>query len=150
MLTRRPSERRLVPVRSPVDWFFQDPWQELTRWSESGMPSIDMRETDDAYVIEAEMPGIKPEDIEVTFEGSRLLIRGHYKKEKETDGEGGRYILKERETATYARAITLPGAVEADKITSSYENGELKITLPKAAETRARRIPIKAGAGRGK
>ena len=145
MLTRRPPQRRLMPVRSAFDWFFQEPWQELTRWSEDTMPSIDMRETDDAYVIEAETPGVKPEDIEVTFEGSTLLIRGNYHRAKETDGEG-RYIVKERETATYARAITIPGAVDASKISSSYENGELKITLPKAAEARARRIPISSGA----
>lgn len=111
--------------------------------------ALDLRETDDEYIVEAEMPGVKPDDIEVTLEGNTLLIRGNFHKEteqKETDGgKTGRYILRERESATYARAITLPGSVEADKVTSRFENGELQITLPKAAEMRARRIPITGG-----
>lgn len=149
MLTRRVPERRVVPFRSALDWFFQDPWREIGNWSE-GQMAIDLRETDDDYIIEAEMPGVKPEDIEVTLEGNTLLIRGNYQRETEKrEGDGGktgRYILRERESATYARAITLPGSVDAEKVTSKFENGELQITLPKAAEMRARRIPITGGA----
>jgi HSP20 family protein len=147
MLTRRAPERGVVPLRSALEWFFQDPWQELGRWQGAMMPSIDLRDTDDAYVIEAEMPGVKPEDVEVTLEGNTLLIRGKYEKEndKQTNGDNGRYIVRERESATYARAISLPGGVDASKVTSTYENGELRITLPKAPETRARKIPISGG-----
>jgi len=91
----------------------------------------------------------RPPQTGVWREGGTPLIRGNYLKEKETDGEG-RCIVKERETATHARAITIPGAVDASKISSSYENGELKIKLPKAAEARARRIPISSGAKRSR
>ncbi|HET7027795.1 MAG TPA: Hsp20/alpha crystallin family protein [Candidatus Limnocylindrales bacterium] len=146
MLQRRPPERRLMPVRSAFDWLFEDPWLDGRRWSEGAMaPSIDMRETDDSFVVEAEMPGVKPDDTEVTLDGRTLVIRGQYGEETETDGEKGRYLMRERRSGTYARAITLPAEVDADKVSSSFQDGELTVTLPKAAQARSRRIPISSG-----
>jgi HSP20 family protein len=142
MLTRRYPERSMTPLRSALDMLFEDPW--MSRWSEGGLaqPSIDMRETDDAYVIEAEMPGVKAEDVEVTIDGRTLVMRGQFREERETDDQDGRYLMRERRTGTFTRAITLPGGIDADRVSSKFENGELVITLPKAAEARARRIPI--------
>jgi HSP20 family protein len=147
MLTRRPPERRMMPVRSAFDWLFEDPWFEGGRWSEGSMaPSIDMRETDDSFVVEAEMPGVKPDDTEVTLDGRTLVIRGQYETDHEQDGQSGRYLMRERRSGTYARAITLPAEVDTDKVSSSFENGELTVTLPKAPQARSRRIPVSAGA----
>src|SRR5919198_5779260 len=151
MLTRRTPERRIAPYRSTLDWFFDEPFLNLSRWGgEGGTLPIDMRETDDSYVVEVELPGVKPEDTEVTLDGQTLVIRGHYGEEREEDGKGGRYLLRERRTGTFARAITLPGGIDADKVTSSFTNGELTITLPKVAEAKARRIPVSAGAAGAK
>jgi HSP20 family protein len=63
-------------------------------------PSVDIRETDDAFVIEAEMPGVKPEDAEVTIDGRTLVIRGRSEDEKERNEKNGRYLMRERHSAT--------------------------------------------------
>jgi HSP20 family protein len=78
------------------------------------------------------------------------MVRGRYGEERDDEIEQGRWLVRERRTGTYARAITLPSQVDPDRIESSFENGELRIQLPKAAESRARRIPIQAGAGGAK
>jgi HSP20 family protein len=147
MLTRTTPERRMTPYRSALDWFFDEPFLNVSRWGgESGLtPMIDMRETNDAYVVEVELPGVKPEDTEVTLDGQTLVIRGHYGEEREENGKGGRYLVRERRWGTFARAITLPGGIDADKVTSSFADGELTISLPKLAEAKARRIPVSAG-----
>jgi HSP20 family protein len=108
-------------------------------------PSVDIRETDDAFVIEAEMPGVKPEDAEVTIDGRTLVIRGRSEDEKERNEKNGRYLMRERHSATYVRAITLPSEVDPNQVSCEFDNGELKVTVPKAAQTRARRIPISSG-----
>jgi HSP20 family protein len=151
MLTRRTPERRIAPYRSTLDWFFDEPFLNLSRWGgEGGTLPIDMRETDDAYVVEVELPGVKPEDTEVTLDGQTLVIRGQYGIEREDEGKAGRYLVRERQSGTFARAITLPGGIDADHVTSSFMNGELTITLPKLAEAKARRIPVTAGAAGAK
>jgi HSP20 family protein len=153
MLTRRTTpERRITPYRSALDWFFDEPFLNWSRWGGDGgaLPMFDMRETDDAYVVEVELAGVKPEDTEVTLDGQTLVIRGQYGEEREENGKGGRYLVRERRTGTFARAITLPGGIDADKVTSSFTNGELTITLPKVAEAKARRIPVSAGAAGAK
>jgi len=151
MLSRRAPERQLMPFRSAMDWLFEDPFADGGRWSAATMPSIDMREEDDDYVIEAELPGVKPEDVDVTLDGRTLVIQGRYGSEQENDGgKQGRYLLRERRSGTYTRAITLPGQIDADHVQSSFENGELTLTLPKAQEARTRRIPISAGSSGAK
>jgi HSP20 family protein len=146
MLTRRAPERTSLPYRPGLDWLLEDLWLASARDSTGATsPPIDIRETDDAFVIEAEMPGIKPEDAEVTLEGRTLVIRGRYSEEKETNDKNGRYLLRERQSATYVRAITLPSEVDPNQVSCEFDNGELKVTVPKAAQTRSRRIPITAG-----
>jgi HSP20 family protein len=136
----------MTPYRTALDWFFDEPFVNLSRWGgDGGTLPIDMRETNDAYVVDVELPGVKPEDTEVTLDGQTLVIRGHYGTEHEEDGKGGRYLVRERQSGTFGRAITLPGGIDADKVTSSFANGELTITLPKLAEAKARRIPVTAG-----
>jgi HSP20 family protein len=144
MLTRRTQDRRPTPYRSALDWFFDDAFLDWSRWAgNAGMtPMIDMRETDDAYIVEAELPGVKPEDAEVTLDGQTLVIRGRYSEERETDGSKGRYLVKERQSGAYTRAITLPGGIDSDKVSSSFADGVLAINLPKAAEAKVRRIPV--------
>jgi HSP20 family protein len=142
----------MTPYRSAVDWFFDEPFLNWSRWAGDGgtTPMVDMRETDDAYVVEVELPGVKPEDTEVTLDGQTLVIRGRYGDEREEEAKGGRYLVRERRSGTFARAITLPGGIDADKVTSSFNNGELTISLPKVAEAKARRIPVSAGSAGAK
>jgi HSP20 family protein len=147
-LTRRPSERSITPWRDVVDWMFRSPWAPVFDGDglSSAAMAVDLRETDDAFIVEAELPGIKPEDTELTLDGRTLTIRGRYGETREEGGKGERYLLRERRAGEMARSIVLPAAVDPDKVTSMFEQGELKISLPKAAEGRARRIPIGSGA----
>ena len=151
-IQRRGPRRSISPFGDLTDWFQEDPWQVFDRWRQQEMPtapSIDVRETDDAYVVKAEMPGVKPDEAEVTLDGRTLVIRGRYGEEREDEQEG-RWIVRERRSGTYARAITLPSGVDPEKIKASFENGELMLTVPKAQENRARRIPIGGGAAGAK
>jgi HSP20 family protein len=145
-LTRRTPERGVVPLRDIVDWVFQDPWRMLDgdRFMSGGMP-IDMRETDDAFIVEAELPGVRPEDTEVTLDGRTLTIRGRYGQSQEQGGGGERYLLRERRSGEMVRSISLPAQIDPERVTSTFDQGELRVTLPKAAETRARKIPIGSG-----
>jgi HSP20 family protein len=133
-------------MRDVFDWMFQDPWTRLfdgDRFSSAAMP-VDVRETDDSFVVEAEMPGIKPEDTEVTVDGRTLTIRAHYD-ERTEEPTGERYLVHERRAGELARSMTLPATIDADKVTSSFDQGELTIVLPKAPESRARKVPIGSG-----
>ena len=110
-------------------------------------PPLDVRESDDAYVVEVELPGVDPKAIEVSIEGRTVTIRGQFAQEQEK--QEGDFLLRERRRGRFLRAVALPGMVEVDKATSRYENGELTITLPKATQNRARRLEIKSsGNGR--
>jgi HSP20 family protein len=105
--------------------------------------AVDLREQDDAYVLEASLPGLKPEDIDVSVLGNQITIQGELKGEQER--EQGRYHLRERRFGRFQRTIALPSAVQANQAQCDFNNGVLKVTLPKAEETRPRRIPIGAG-----
>jgi HSP20 family protein len=147
MHSRRVPEGRIVPLRSALDWLLDQQWSSEGGWAGGGMaPSLDMRETEEAFLVELEMPGVKPEDTEVTLDGRVLIVRGESGSEEREESQKGRYLVRERQAMSFARAITLPTDVEADRVECRFENGELAITLPKAAQARSRRIPISSGA----
>jgi HSP20 family protein len=134
-------------MRTAFDLLFEDPWSDREQmFGGQLVPPMDMRETDDEYVVELEMPGVKPEDTEATIEGRTLVVRGRFGDEREADGKSGRYMVRERRSGTFTRAVTLPGGIDPEHASSSFENGELRITLPKAPEQKARRIPV-SGSG---
>ena len=148
-LMRRP-QRHLSSARDVAGWLADDPWRLFDRLAAQqevqSLPAIDLRETDDRYVVTAEMPGIKPDDAEVTIDGNTLVIRGQYGEERDEEREGGRWLIRERRTGSFARAIMLPTDVDAEAIVARFEDGELTLDLPKAQTKRAHRIQI-AGAG---
>ena len=106
-------------------------------------PQIDLVETEDAFRVEAELPGVAKDDLELTLGEDGLVIRGEKRSERETD-EGG-WHRRERSYGSFHRVLPLPGEVEADRIEASFENGVLKVTLPKApAAEKQRRIEVKS------
>ena len=149
-LTRQRARRTSWPLSDVVDELMSDPGAVFGSWDEQRagrVPSMDVRESDDGYVIEAEMPGIKPEDVEITLDGKTLIVRGRYGDERERERQEGRWVVRERQTGSMARAITLPDAIDAEAVRSTFENGVLKVTLPKGAENRPVRIPIPGAQG---
>jgi HSP20 family protein len=149
-MTRRPTDRNIgvVPFRSALEQIMGWPVSQMDRSLTELAPPIDVRETNDAYVVEIDLPGIDPENVEVLIEGRTLSIRGHFEQEEEKN-EGG-YLLKERRSGDFVRAIALPGMVDTESAQSKVDNGVLEITLPKAVQNRARRIKIQGWNGQTK
>lgn len=96
------------------------------------MPSVDVSETEKEIHVTAEIPGMEEKDLDVTLSGSRLLIRGEKKEEKEEKDK--QFVRRESSWGSFQRAIPLPAEIDEDKIQASYDKGVLKINLPKSPE----------------
>jgi HSP20 family protein len=103
-------------------------------------PAVDIKETDTAFVITADIPGVDPKDIEVNMENGVLTIRGERKEEKEEEREGYKRI--ERVRGTFYRRFSLPDTADADKISAKSKNGVLEITIPKQEKVQPRKIAV--------
>ena len=107
-------------------------------------PPVNLYETADAYVLTAELPGVAPDDIEVSLEGNTVTLRGDRKIET-PDREGASLHRSERQAGQFRRAFELPAAIEADKVEAVYKNGVLMLRLPKTPEAQPRHISVKTG-----
>lgn len=108
----------------------------------SGWPSVDMTESDEAYTVVAELPGVEEKDVEVLLADDSLTLRG----EKRLEHDDRRRQLSERYHGRFERRIALPSEVEQDKVQASFRNGILTVTLPKSqdAQRAVRRIPLQS------
>jgi len=107
-----------------------------------GILDLDMYQTDDEIVIEASIPGVKSDDINISVVGEVLTIKGEVKHEKESENVD--YHIKERRFGSFSRSITLPVQVIAEKANAEFKNGILKLTLPKTEEIKPKTITVKA------
>lgn len=119
-------------LRSEVDRLFESfpfrlPSMKLGRFA--SVPALEMSETDKSYKITAELPGIDPEEVDVTFDDGILRIAGEKKELREQNERG--YHLSERSYGSFERAISLPSAANPDKITAKFKNGVLTISVAK-------------------
>ena len=110
--------------------------------SSEWMPSVDIKEEEQRFVLYADIPGVDPKDIEVTTEKGTLTIKGERTAEKKEEGQ--RYTRRERTHGTFVRRFTLPDSADAGKVKAHGRNGVLEIVVPKREETQPRRIPIAA------
>ena len=108
--------------------------------------AVDVRETAEGFEVMASVPGVAPEDVDITVLGDTLHIRGERREEREEREDGGRWLVRERRFGAFERAIGLPAAVRADAAEAQFKDGVLTITLPKAEEAKPRSIPVR-GAG---
>ncbi len=106
-------------------------------------PSVDIFENKDNLVIEAELPGMKPEDVNVSIENNVLSLHGERRFEKKD--EGGNVHRVERAYGSFTRSFTLPPTVSSENVNAVFDNGVLKLTLAKREEAKPRRIEIKIG-----
>lgn len=102
-------------------------------------PAINVYDEGDAAVLTAELPGVEPEDIELTVQGETLTLKG---RRCETPGEKSRVYRRERPQGEFMRTVTLPAPVNADKVKAEYRNGLLRVHMEKAAEAKAKKIEI--------
>jgi HSP20 family protein len=108
------------------------------------VPSLDVVERSDAYLISAELPGVDPAAVDISFENNTLTLRGTKQPSlKREENEELRVYTAERLSGEFERAVRLPEYVEGDKIEATYAHGVLTITVPKAAAARPRRIEVK-------
>jgi HSP20 family protein len=111
---------------------------ETGKW----VPAVDMYEQDDKYVVKAELPGMKEEDVDVSISGDRLTIKGEKKAETEVKEEN--YYRSERSYGSFFRSIDLPSDADPNKIDASYDDGVLEITIPKTEAIKPKRIEVSA------
>ena len=136
---------QLMPTFNRVLAFDRE-LNRLVNWNgqRSFVPSLDVVERADAYLISAELPGVDASAVEISFENNTLTIRGTKAPSlAPQQNEEVRVYTAERLSGTFERAVRLPEYVEGDKIEANYTQGVLTITVPKAQAARARKIEIK-------
>jgi len=152
-LTRRPSPfGELMTLRQAMDRLFDDtmfrPFAGFAGTEYARVP-LDVRTTADALVVEASLPGVRPEDVEITVENGTLTIKAEDTSERSSD-EGG-WLVREIGRGSVIRTVTLPTGLEADKAEATFENGILRLRVPKAEEVKPKQIriqPVTSGEAR--
>ena len=130
-------------LRDELDRLFESPWTELARASQllSGWtPALDVYEDKENFIVKAELPGMKKEEIDVSLHADSLSISGE--RQGETKAEDGELCRAERFFGRFQRTVTLPVPVAADKVKAQYQDGILTITLPKTEEAKPKQIGI--------
>ena len=145
-LTRWEPMRDMVTLRDAMDRLFDDaftrPWGLTNGGSGIGMPAVDMYQTDDDVVVKTAIPGMKPQDVQISVTGDTLSLKGELK--ESNDDKQKAYHIREQRWGSFERTIMLPTQVKADDAQAEFENGILTITLPKAEEVKPKTITVKA------
>lgn len=137
--------RELTSLQSEVNRLFNSFFEPSAarpsgrRWS----PALDVVERDDHYVLRADVPGVREEDISVELDGNVLTISG--RREAEHDEQRAGYHRVERVTGEFSRALTLPEGIDADAITAAYDRGVLEVRVPKPEQAKPRKVAISIG-----
>jgi HSP20 family protein len=135
--------RNAVTLRSMMDRLFDESFLRPFRsFPPEGTLPLDVSEKDDTYTITASLPGVKPEDLEITAQGSTLTIKGETKTEEEKKEKD--YVVKERREGEFSRTFTLATPIDADKATAKFEHGVLTLTVPKAETAKPKQIALKS------
>jgi HSP20 family protein len=137
--------REMMSMRSSMDRlldrFFEEPFGDW-QTADWGLP-LDLTENEDEFIVKASVPGIDPDDLEITLSENTLTIKGEIRKEQEKEEQ--RYHLRERRFGRFTRSISLPANVKSDQIEADYNKGVLTLRLPKTEEVKPKRIPVRSG-----
>jgi HSP20 family protein len=144
-LVRWEPFRDLMSLREAMDRLFEEsfvrPREGLLAPLGAGTLAVDMYETPDEVVVRTALPGVAPEDIDVSVVGDTLTIKGETKAEEED--KGANYIRRERRYGSFSRSVSIPTNVVADRAVADFTKGILTLRLPKAEEVKPKRIEIK-------
>lgn len=138
-----PTFDRLTSLRDEIDRLFEAPLAELTRGSQflSGWtPALDLYEDKDNFVVRAELPGLRKEDIEISLHEGALSLSGERKAEEQF--ENAETYRVERFFGKFHRSLALPKPVAADRVKATYKDGILTVTLPKTEEVKPKQIEV--------
>ena len=145
------SGNPFTALQREMNRMFDDAFRGVPGWFDTPAGgdwrlAVDVKETDKAIEVRADLPGVEEKDIDVTLADGRLTIKAE--KKTETDKKEGGYHLMERSAGSFFRSLALPFAVEADKVTAVFDKGVLTLTLPKPPGVAAatKKIPIKGRA----
>lgn len=133
---------RLLPRGWMDPFHWERPrWPELGAAFEGRMPRVDVIDRDDEIVVHAELPGVDKDDLDVSMTDNTVTIKGSARREEKE--EKGDYYRCEISRGTFARTVTLPGDVDAEKAEANFKDGVLELTLPKVAKSKRRTVAIK-------
>jgi HSP20 family protein len=134
----------LVSLRQAMDRLFEDSFVRPRMWGgqagESAGLALDARMNQDELVVQAALPGVRPEDVEITIENGTLTITGETR--TETKDEKDQYLLQEIRRGSFVRSVTLPNGLEPDRASASFDNGVLSLRIPRAEQVKPRTIRI--------
>jgi len=137
--TLREMQQRLENIFGR-ELVFPSFWDRLSERDRPWAPPIEMMEKEDRFIVKAELPGVRKEDIDLQLTGDTLNIKGERKAESEVKEEN--YYCCEHSYGSFFRSITIPSSVDAKKIEASYNDGILEVTLPKAPEAKPKKIEV--------
>jgi HSP20 family protein len=141
MLYRTSVSAPVFGLRREIDRLFEDTFGRsdgVNGWT----PAVDVRETEKELRLDVEIPGIKPEEVELTAENGVLMVRGEKRAERKEGDEESRFHIIERSYGSFMRSFQLPQGLDESKIEADYANGVLSIRIPKAALPQPRKIQI--------
>ena len=145
-ITRFSPISDIVTLRDAMDRLFEESFVRPTTWT--GLAAghvavpVDLWETQDAYHLRADLPGLAPDQIEINATGDSVTIAGEMKSATDVSEDG--WLRQERRTGKFQRSFTLPVAIDPTKVEASFENGVLNLVVPKSESTRPRTIKVNA------
>ena len=145
MIDRFGATGRPMSLRQVMDRMLEDAFVLPREGSGEGWggPAIDVYEEGDNLIVEAHLPGIKTEDLDINVERGVLTISG--KTEREQERTERNYLLREQRSGRFTRSLQLPATYQGEQCQATYENGVLRLTFPKAEEAKPRRIQLNTG-----
>jgi HSP20 family protein len=136
--------RSFDPMRLFRDMMGGDPFAGLVAAGGAAFaPDVEIKETKDAYLVTADLPGVRADDLEVSVTGNRLTVSG--KREEIERREDDRYFAYERSYGAFSRSFMMPEGADVDQLKADLKDGVLTVSVPKRAEVQARRVPIGGG-----
>jgi HSP20 family protein len=137
----------MLTLREAMNQLLQDSYVRpgATGGPTADAPALDVFEDADNIEVSASLPGLRPEDVDITIQGDMLTIKGQRKEQAER--KQGSYLVREQRSGAFYRSIQLPVMVDSNKAQAQFEHGVLHLTLPKAESTKPRQIRINAGQG---
>ena len=145
MIDRYDPFGRSMSLRHVMDRLLEDAFVVPGTGATTGRPSMDLYEEHDSLIVEAHLPGMKPDDISVSVENGVLTISGETKTEEERKERN--YLLREKRSGRFTRSLQLPPTYAPDPSEAKFEHGELRLVFPKAESAKPRRIQISGVGG---
>lgn len=140
---RSRSERTLPDLRQEMDTLLSDFFGGSRRRWGNWTPPTDLYETDGAYTVETELPGFHRDDIQVTVERGLLTVSGE--RGRRESARNASYHMRERPAGRFSRSFSLPSSIDAERVEASFDNGILRIRVPKSEEAKPRQIEVSVG-----